>query len=183
MNDDRNQNCERFEAMIAAWFDAAGLSERVREELTTHVASCTACRESFELAERMEAALVSRRDQVPALDGLLPEFARAHAHVDTPQHAHPRLLSVFRAFMSPAGISITLVLWTAMLGLRFRQQIAEVFAWTSTDRFSALTNDISNLLLGVSGGNPYLLAGIYVALAVVVLGSTGVITLRYIRHS
>lgn len=178
MNQHLNDSCERFEAMIAAWFDADGLSSAEREEVNTHNAGCTSCRESFELTSRMEAALVSRRNDIPAVDSFLPVISAPAGAV-----AHPKLLAVFRTIMSPAGISIMLMSWTAMLALHFKKQIGEVFVWTTSDRFSALGNDIANLLVTVSRGDTHILTGIYVAVTVVVLGSMGMITLRYIRHS
>jgi len=182
MNEHSHDNCERFEAMIAVSFDGDEMTTSDRAELNLHLVTCASCRESFELASRMEAALVSRRDDVPAVDGFLPVFAPARARDTVSTHAHPRLIAAFRTLMSPAGVSIILMMWVAMLALRFRHEIAEVFAWTSSDRFSALGHDVSNLLLGVSRGDPYTLIAMYVALAVILLGSTGVITLRYIRH-
>jgi len=184
---EHGKDCERFEAMVAAWFEPDTLSAREREELTAHVTACGSCRESLQLSQRMEEALVSRRAEVPAADSFLPDFAAMHARARAGAPAvrttHPRLVSVFRAVMSPAGVSITLVVWGALLALHFREQIARVFAWTASDRFSALFSDISNLLFNVGRGDAYTLAGIYVALAVVLLLSTGAITLRYIRHS
>jgi len=180
MSEHHNDNCERFEAMIAACFDGDDVSAGDRAGLNAHLATCASCRESFELSSRMEAALVSRRADVPAVDAFLPEFASGRAAARTP---HPRLVAAFRAMMSPAGVSIILVFWLAMLGLRFRHAIGEVLVWTSSDRFSALSQDASNLLMSVSRGDPYTLGIMYVALTVVVLGSTGFITLRFIRHS
>jgi hypothetical protein len=179
MNEHLNQNCERMEALIAAWFEPDGLSSGERDQVNSHMASCAVCRESFELASRMEAALVSRRSDVPAVGSFLPAFVSAPVVAV----AHPRLLAVFRTLMSPAGISVMLVSWGAMLALHFRHQIGEVFAWTSEDRFAALARDISNLLLSVSRGDAYTLTGIYILLAIAILGSTGAITLRYIRNS
>ncbi len=177
MNEHLNDNCERFEAMM---FDAGDLSAPDRNALTAHIASCASCRESFELASRMEAALVSRRSEIPAVDAFLPVIA---APVGAVSHAHPKLLAVFRTLMSPAGISIMLMSWTAMLALHFRKQIGEVFVWTTSDRFSALGNDIANLLVTISRGDTHILTGIYVAVTVVVFGSMGLITLRYVRNS
>jgi hypothetical protein len=176
MNDQRN--CEHFEAMIAAHFDADGIPARENPELSAHIATCASCRESFELSARMEEALLSRWTEVPAVDSFLPGPATARA-----RFAHPRLVAVFRTIMSPTGIAIALVVWSAMLTLRYRHAIAEVFEWTSRDRFSALSQDISTVLMTISGGDPYLLSAIYVALALAVLASTGAITLKYIRHS
>jgi anti-sigma factor RsiW len=181
MNQHSHDNCEHYEALIAASFDADGLAPNERKELDAHLAACASCRESFELSSRMEAALVSRRDDVPVVDSFLPHFAPATALA--PAHAHPRLLAAFRALMSPAGISIALTMWAAMLALYFRNQIAQVFVWTSSDRFSALGQDVSNLLVNVSRGDTLVLTGIYVAITVIVLGSMGAITLRYVRHS
>jgi Putative zinc-finger len=178
MNDRLENNCERFEAMIVAYFDADGVHTRESQELKAHLATCASCRESLEISSRMESALVSRRSEVPAVDAFLPAFARARAV----SAAHPRLVAAFRAVMSPAGIAIVLVFWSAMLALHFRHAIAEVFVWTSKDRFSALLSDMSNALLAVSGGDPYTLTAIYVALALLVLASTGAITMRYIRN-
>jgi len=178
MNEHNHQDCERYEAMIAAWFDADELSPREREAFIRHTDSCNSCRESFELASRMEAALVSRRGEVPAVDSFLPVFSSARVRAGS-----SRLLAVFRALMSPAGISITLMMWAALFALYFRSQISRVFVWTSSDHFSALGHDISNLLVSVARGDTLVLTGIYVALTVLVLGSMGVITLRYVRHS
>ena len=185
MSNHLNQNCERFEAMIVAWFDADDLSSVERDEVKAHVAACGACHESFELASRMEAALVSRRDEIPAVDRFLPALASAPVGAVRSIGAvsHPKLLAAFRALMSPAGISIMLMSWTAMLALHFRKQIGEVFVWTSSDRFSALGNDVANLLVTISRGDTHVLTGIYVAVTVVVLGSMGLITLRYVRNS
>jgi len=179
MSNHLNQNCERFEAMIVAWFDADGLSSAERGELNAHIPTCASCRESFEVTSRMEAALMARRSDVPAVDSFLPAFVSAPIGAVS----HPKLLAVFRALMSPAGISIMLMSWTAMLALHFRKQIGEVFVWTSSDRFSALGNDVANLLVTISRGDTHVLTGIYVAVTVVVLGSMGLITLRYVRNS
>lgn len=179
MSNHLNQNCERFEAMIVAWFDADGLSSAQRGELNAHIPTCASCRESFEVTSRMEAALMARRSDVPAVDSFLPAFVSAPIGAVS----HPKLLAVFRALMSPAGISIMLMSWTAMLALHFRKQIGEVFVWTSSDRFSALGNDVANLLVTISRGDTHVLTGIYVAVTVVVLGSMGLITLRYVRNS
>ena len=179
MSNHLNQNCERFEAMIVAWFDADGLSSAQRGELNAHIPTCASCRESFEVTSRMEAALMARRSDVPAVDSFLPAFVSAPIGAVP----HPKLLAAFRALMSPAGISIMLMSWTAMLALHFRKQIGEVFVWTSSDRFSALGNDVANLLVTISRGDTHVLTGIYVAVTVVVLGSMGLITLRYVRNS
>ncbi len=178
MSEHLNQNCERIEALMAAWFDADGISRAERDEVSAHIAMCTTCQESFELTSRLEGALVSRRSDIPAVDSFLPVFSAPVGAA-----SHPKLLAVFRTLMSPAGVSSMLVVWAAMLALHFRHQISEVFAWTSEDRFAALGRDISNLLINVSRGDAYTLTGIYILLAVVLLGSTGLITLRYIRHS
>src|SRR5262245_1089483 len=129
MSEHMNDNCERFEAMM---FDVDDLSASARNELSEHLASCGTCRESFEVTSRMEAALVSLREEVPAVDRFLPAFVSAPVGAVS----HPKLLAVFRTLMSPTGISIMLMGWTAMLALHFRKQIAEVFVWTSSDRFS-----------------------------------------------
>jgi len=187
MSNHLNDNCERFEAMIAAWFDAGELSSAQRDEVTAHISMCASCRESFEMTSRMEAALMARRSEVPAVDSFLPAFVSAPVgavrSVGAVRHAHPKLLAAFRTLMSPAGISIMLTCWTAMLALHFRKQIGEVFVWTSSDRFSALGNDVANLLVTISRGDTHVLTGIYVAVTVVVLGSMGLITLRYVRNS
>lgn len=175
MNEFNHKDCERIEAMMASWFDRDGLSTGERGELTAHVATCESCRESFELTQQMENALVSRRDNVPAVDSFLPDMQPARARV-----AHPKLLAAFRTMMSPEGIAITLVMWGALLVSRFREPIAEVLS--TSERFSALARDLSNLLMTVARGNEYTLIGIYIALALILLGSTGAITLRYIRH-
>jgi predicted anti-sigma-YlaC factor YlaD len=178
MNEFNSTDCERIEAMMASWFDRDGLSADERGELTAHVAACASCRESFELARQMEDALVSRRDDVPAVDAFLPNIQPARA-----RFAHPRLVAAFRGMMSPAGIAVILVMWSTMLAFRFRESIAGVFELSSSERFTALFGDVSSLLLAVARGNEYTLIGIYVALTLIVLGSTGAITLRYIRHS
>ncbi len=185
MSNHVNENCERFEAMIVAWFDADELSPAQRGELNAHIPTCASCRESFEMTSRMEAALMARRSDVPAVDSFLPAFVSAPVGAVRPVGAvsHPKLLTAFRTLMSPAGISIMLMSWTAMLALHFRKQIGEVFVWTSSDRFSALGNDVANLLVTLSRGDTHVLTGIYVALTVVVLGSMGLITLRYVRNS
>ena len=179
-----NERChdhERYDALMASWFDEDGLSAADREALTAHVAVCASCRESFELASRMESALVSRSSELPSLDGLLP----AIEPVSAPSRvwSHPRLVTLFRAVMSPAGIAIILIGWSAMLALRFRAPIASALEASSSQKFTALYRDLSSLLVMVSRGDETTLIAIYAVVTALVLFSTGAITLRYIRHS
>ena len=176
MNEQHTHDCERFEAMMASWFDDDALTASDRDALTTHIASCASCRESFEVSAQMEQALVSRSAMVPSVDTFLPAFAPARS-----PFAHPRLVAVFRAMISPAGIAITLVMWSTLLTLHFRDKIAS--ALLASERISSLLDGISQSLMGIAGGDTYTLMAIYIAVALAVLASTGAITLRYIRHS
>lgn len=178
-----NERCrdhERYDALMASWFDADGLSAADRAALTAHLDACAGCRESFELVSRMESALASRASEVPSLDGLLPAIEPA----PVPRvWAHPRLIAAFRAVMSPSGIGIILMMWVAMLGFRFREAIARALDLSSSEKFTAVYRDLSSLLVTVSRGDETTLIAIYAALTALVLFSTGAITLRYIRHS
>lgn len=177
MNEQNRNHCDAFEVMIASWSDG-DLPAADRRALTAHLETCSTCRESFDLATRMEQALMLRRAEVPAVEAFLPAFAPARS-----PFAHPHLVAAFRAMMSPAGIAIILVMWSTMFAFRYRETIAGWFEWSSSERFSVFLNGVSSSLLGVSGGDAYTLVAIYVVLALAVLGSTGAITLRYIRHS
>src|SRR5262245_50519815 len=105
MNQRFDQNCERFEAMIPEWFEGTLVSSQ-REELTVHMASCASCRESFALTSAIENELVARRSLVPSFESFMPAMAESTATA-----VHPRLLRVFRTVMSPAGISIAIIMW------------------------------------------------------------------------
>jgi hypothetical protein len=140
-----------------------------------HVAACASCRESLELTLRMEDALVSRRTHVPAVDAFLPAVAPVRA-----VFAHPRLVAAFRTVMSPAGIAIVLVMWSTMLAFHFRDRVAMVLEWSSVERFTSLLRGVSDPLLGADA---FALALAYAFIGLVILASTGAITLRYIRHS
>jgi hypothetical protein len=178
MNEKHPHDCERFETMMASWFDDDAITASDRDALTAHIASCVSCRESFELSAQMEQALVSRSSLVPAVDGFLPAFAPAHSPFE-----HPRLVAVFRAMMSPAGIAIALVMWSTLLTLHFREPIASALIRVSPDRFTIWLQSFSGSLINAAGGDAYTLIAIYVAVALAVLASTGAITLKYIRHS
>lgn len=173
MNQPFRDECERFDAMMASWFDD-DVAASDRRALMDHVATCASCRESFELATRMEAALVSRRDDVPAVDDLLPAFSPARR-----PFAHPRLVAAFRTIMSPAGIAIVLVMWITMLAFHFRDSVATVLAWSSAERFTSLLDP----LIGAAGQDAFALGLAYAFVGLLILASTGAITLRYIRHS
>lgn len=177
MNEQNRNECEHFETLMASWFEG-DIHAPDRDALTAHLDACASCRESFALAQRMEEALVSRRAEVPAVDAFLPAFSPVRR-----PFAHPGLVAVFRALMSPAGIAIMLVMWSTMLAFRYRETVAGWFEWSSSARFTLFLNEVSSSLLGVSGGDAYTLVAIYVVLALLVLGSTGAITLRFIRHS
>ena len=178
MNDPRTNDCERFEAMMVAWFDEHDLTASDRQALTAHLAGCPSCRESFELSGQMEEALVSRRAEVPAVDAFMPALSAAPAPA-----VHPGLLAVFRAILSPAGISIILVMWSTMLTFRYRDAIASALEWKFSPRLSTFGGDVSGFLLSATGGDSYVLIAIYVVLTLILLGSTGAITMKYIRHS
>jgi hypothetical protein len=178
MNEPRSHTCEHFEAMMASWHEPDALSASDRDALTAHIATCAACRESFELGARMEEALVSRSAQVPAVEAFLPVFEPRREHL-----GHPWLIGVFRTLMSPVAVGIVLTLWGALLMAHFRHDIARALGLSSVERFSAPYHDFARFLLTVSGGSEYTLIAIYVAIAGFLLWSTGAITLRYIRHS
>jgi len=187
MNQHPPDNCARIEALLPSYVEG-DLTADDAAAVRSHVESCAACRESYAAFATIEGALVSRRSEVPAVDSFLPDLAavRAQAHgreVAASAPAHSRLVSIFRTMMSVPGIAIILVVWSAMFLLRFRHTVGEMFSWTSVDRLSAFSDRISGALVGVSGGDPYALIAIYLALALLVLGSTGAITLRFIRHS
>jgi len=176
-------NHERFEELIVASFEPEGLPAAQQRELKDHLAACASCRESYELSMRMEEALVAKRADVPSVESFLPAMAGSAVDVVASYLPHPRLVAVFRAVMSPAGISTVLVMWAAMFALRYRDAIGDAFAWMSSGRFETLSRDASNALLLISGGDAYALIAIYVALTLVLLGSTGAITLKYIRNN
>jgi hypothetical protein len=178
MNRHHRDDCERFDALIASWFDD-DITAPDRRALMEHVSTCASCRESFELTSRMEAALVSRRDDVPAVDGFLPALSPAPR-----PFAHPRLVAAFRTLVSPAGIAIVLVLWSTMLALHYRGQIvSKLGTWSSIDHFTSLLNGMIDPLLGASGQDAFALGIAYAIVGLIILASTGAITLRYIRHS
>ena len=152
------------------------LAASERAAVESHLAACASCRESFELAAEMERALVSRSAQVPPAGAFLPALP-AHTTV-----AHPRLVEIFRTMMSPAGIAIILVVWSTMFAFRFREPVARSLEGLS-GRFTAFSDGISSSLLGAASGDAYTLVAVYVVLALVLLGSTGAITLRYLRQS
>jgi hypothetical protein len=170
-------HCERFEAMMEGWFDGS-LPECDRRDLSAHVATCASCRESFELSARMEHALASRRFEVPTFAAFLPRVAA------TPVRAsHGRLVAAFRVLMSPAGIGAVLVIWVALLTLRFSDVIGGALTRFSEERLMVFSRHASDALLDLAGGNAYTLIAVYALLALALLASTGAITLRYIRHS
>jgi hypothetical protein len=177
MNDYSKSNCERVEAMMGDWLDQS-LSAGDRRAVSDHLATCASCRESVELASRIESALVARSEEIPAVDAFLPPIAGAPHRV-----MHPQLVRAFRVVMSPAGVAALLVVWIAMLTLRFREPIAAWITSFPTERVETFMLGIQTALLDVSGGNMLTLITIYAALAVFVLASTGAITLRYIRNS
>jgi predicted anti-sigma-YlaC factor YlaD len=189
MNRQTPENCERIEALLPSFVEG-GLEDGEAAGVRAHLESCAACRESLAAYAMIEESLVSRRTEVPAVESFLPDISAlaAGAKARTPEpaaarsHAHPHLADVLRAMMSVPGIAIILVLWSAMLLLRFRDTVGLVFTWTSLDRLSAFTQQVQRALVGASGGDSYTLVGVYVALTLVLLASTGAITLRYVRN-
>jgi len=182
MNPHTPENCERIEAMLPAFVEG-GLAAGDEALVRAHVASCASCRESLATFSALEESLVSRRSEVPPAAAFIPALATAPAPSRARAQARPRLVAALRAITSVPGVSIILVVWSAMFLLRFRGTVGEIFTWTTLERLSAITHRISGALVGVSGGDPYTLAAMYVALALLVLGSTGAITLRFIRNS
>lgn len=181
MNQQARQNCERIEALLPSYVEG-GLGAADEAVVRSHIETCDACRASLVTFAMIEESLVSRRAEVPPAEQFMPDFAAARAPVSR-AHPHPRLVGALRTMMSVPGVSIILVMWSAMFLLRFRDTVGRAFSWTSLDRLSAFTREVQNVLVGVSGDNPWTLTAIYAALTLALLASTGAITLRYIRQS
>jgi len=176
-------NCDTIEALLAAFAEQGSLSADDGATVSAHLKTCASCRESSAAFARIEEALALRRSEVPAVDAFLPDFAglRAPVRENATGPAHSRLTRYFRAMMTVPGIAIILIVWVAMFLLRFRDAVGEVFTWTSLDRLSAMTGEISSALVGVAGGDAYVLTAIYLALTLLVLGSAGAITMKFVR--
>ena len=174
-------NCEKVEGLLAAFIEGS-LSAGDEATVSAHLKTCASCRESSAAFSRIEEALALRRSEVPAVDAFLPDFAALRPHAAAAVPAQSRLTQWFRAMMTVPGIASILVVWSALFLLRYSHAVGQVFTWTSLDRLSMMTNIISSALLGVAGGDAYTLTAIYLALTLLVLGSTGAITLRFIRR-
>jgi anti-sigma factor RsiW len=194
MNPNTPQNCERIEALLPAFVEG-GLAADDAAVVRAHVGSCAACGEALAAFTALEATLVSRRDEVPPAASFIPDLsalrapgaAASRGRVDAVSgprraYAHPRLVWALRGMVSVPGVAIILVIWSTLLLYHFRDAVGEALAFSSLERLQVLTARISATLLAVSGGDAWTLSAIYGAIALFVLGSTGIITLRYVRH-
>lgn len=170
--------CERIEALLPSLVEGTLVADDAAV-VASHIESCAACRESLSAFVALEKSLVLRRDDVPSVEGFLPELAPSHQAA----RAHSRVVKIFRVVMSAPGISILLVMWSTMLAFAFRSNVADdVTRWSSLERWQVLTGGATQFLMSVTGDRVWVLAAVYGGLTILILGSMGAMTLKFIRR-
>jgi anti-sigma factor RsiW len=178
MNTYHDNDCARVEAMLPA-FVAHELGGDERALVSTHLESCAACRDSLAALAAIEATLVARRDEIPAVDAFLPHRHAAHAAAS---ERKPFVHRVFRVVMSTPGIAILLVMWAALLISRFQGRVAGgVSETTAVDRMQAFAKRGIDAMVAAAGGDVWTLSAVYGALAIAVIVSAGALTVRFVR--
>jgi len=172
--------CERIEELLPE-FVAGDLAPDDAAAVSSHVESCKACREAMTTFAMLETALISRREDVPAVDTFLRGLSAARRTAPAPAPA-PALVRALRTVTSMPGISILLMTWAALLAFNFRSDVAAGMAnWSVFKRWEMLFDSGTRAILGASGGDSWTLIAVYVALTLAILATAGRMTLKYIK--
>jgi anti-sigma factor RsiW len=179
MNSFHETDCARIEEMLSG-FVAHELGGEERAVVSRHLESCASCRDALAALAAIEATLVARRDQVPAVDAFLPKPFAVHARA---AEKRPFVMRVFRAVMSTPGIAILLVMWGALILAHFSGRVASEIGGTSAfDRMQAFAKRGIDAMVAAAGGDVWTLSAVYGALAIAVIVSAGALTVRFVRN-
>lgn len=172
--------CEKVEALLPA-FVSEELPADEAANVRTHVESCATCRESLAAFSSLEQSLVTRRHEIPAVASYLPAIAPALA--PAPVFVHARLVRMFRGLMSLPGVSIMLTMWATLFALWFSPSVAgDISRYSSLERWQAVAGVVVKFLTRALGDNVWVMVAAYGMVALVILGSLGSITYRFVRR-
>lgn len=173
-----NRSCEQIESLLPSYVEGT-LDDADAAAVRMHVESCATCRESLVTFTVLEQSLVSRRDQVPPLERFLPDLATA----GVPGAAHvSRLMRAFRSMMSLPGVATLLVVWAGLFAFAFREKIGAAIMAATPDRLTVFQDHLTSALVTAADGNAWTLLAVSILVSVLIVLSTGAMTLRYIRH-
>jgi predicted anti-sigma-YlaC factor YlaD len=174
-----NDGCTHIESLLPA-FAGQDLGAEDAARVRAHLESCEACRASLASFTALEASLMARRSEVPAVDAYLPKFAAAHAAAAASHRS--RLVRVFRSVMTIPGVAIMLAMWAGLLAFNFRVPIGEALSLSTPDNLTGGIGRLADFLVLLTGGNNWLLIGITTLVAIAIAASTSAMTLRFVRR-
>ena len=167
-------NRDDFEELLPAYLDG-GLNAEQTARVEAWLESSAEARESLEMYRRLDGLLERRREQVPPADG----FIQAVARRSVVSRAR-RIMDA--AFSFPAISSLLLAIFGFALFV-YREQIT---AWFNDAQQLPAANSqglewIRGVLLQFSGADIWTLTGVYAGLTLLILLSTSLMVMRFLR--
>lgn len=167
--------CETCEKNLPAY--ASGeLDPTQAEELRGHLAGCAACREALAFFEKLEESLTMRRLEVPS--------ARRFVRAVWREVGYSRARVVMDVVASLPFLSSFALIASGILFFLQRQRFVQMFEgdYGFSTWIASIAETFNSLVVDFAGGDTLMLSGIYAGATVIVLLTTTLVTLRFIRH-
>jgi hypothetical protein len=170
----KKMNREELEELLPAYL-AGDLSAENKARVEAYLEESAQARESLEAHRMLESVLQMRREQVPPVD----RFTKA---VFAGTRLHRARVTMDAVFSFPALTSAMLILFGVVLFL-YRHSIT---AWVNQkaslpDSQSLGFEWVGAAIVQFAGGDMWMLTGIYVAVTVLILLSTSLMLMRFLR--
>jgi len=173
----RVMDCQQIEILLPAYIES-DLTAGEMASVRAHLDGCRMCQDAVASFQALEVALVTRGEQVPTLDSVLPALI---AQAST---RRSRALRFFDAAFSLPGIICMALGFLGMLTFFYRdviagylaRQFAQPLTWEDVAvRFGALTANTAHV-------DVLVLTAVYSLVTLLIVASTGYITLRFVRQ-
>jgi len=185
-------NHDRFEELLPAYLDG-DLSAADRAELESALEASAELRDALEQYRTLEQTLVMRRDEVPAADGFLGWMESAPAESapadstlagSAPARAD-RLRRWMDAILSVPSLAVMACIALATWTYWHVDAIAAFFtrAGQTTSGLDALGRSLNTVMMQYTGGDMTTLIAAYVAVTLLIVAATGMMTMRFVRSS
>lgn len=168
-------NYEELEKLLPA-YAAGDLSAQDVARVEAFLEESAGARESLDAYRVLESVLEKRSEQIPSVD----QFVKA-AFASSRIYKLRRTLDTLFSF--PALTSAALILFGIVLFV-YRQPITSWFKQRASlpDTESLGLDWVAAAIVQVAGGDMWMLTGLYVAVTVLILLSTSLMLMRFIRN-
>ncbi len=169
-------NCEQIESLLPAYLEA-DLTPDEMAGVKSHLSGCAGCREALAGFTELDGLLSLRRDEVPpaarTIKAVMPRvgFSRTKRFLDA-------------VYSMPGIISVSFLIIGIVLFI-YRRHVETIFTtdFSMSQFFTRLGEAITSGIMALSGGDVWVLTGLYAGVLLLILLGTGSIVFKFVRSN